>query len=73
MKVHRPTHLQGKQDQMDEILIKKGTLETKTYVLKKKPEKKRRFKCSECNFMESSIHKLNEHHRCVVFVTERSL
>ena len=52
-----------KQGQMDENLIKKGTLEIKTYVLKKKPEKKRRFKCSECNFVESSIQKLNEHHR----------
>ena len=31
--------LASKQDQMDENLIKKGTLETKTYVLKKKPEK----------------------------------
>ena len=29
-----------KQDQTDANLIKKGTLETKTYVLKKKPEKK---------------------------------
>ena len=52
-----------KQGQTDENLTKKGTLETKTYVLKKKPEKKRRFKCSECNFVESSIQKLNEHHR----------
>ena len=51
-----------KQDQTDKNLIKKGTLETKTYVLKKKPGKKRRFKCSECNFTESSIQKLNEHH-----------
>ena len=51
-----------KQGQTDENLTKKGTLETKTYILKKKPEKKRRFKCSECTFVESSIQKLNEHH-----------
>ena len=54
-----------KQGQTDENLTKKGTLETKTYILKKKPEKKQRFKCSECNFVESSIQKLNEHHRRV--------
>ena len=52
-----------KQDQTDANPVKKGTLETKTYVLKKKPEKKRTFKCSECKFVESSIQKLNEHHR----------
>ena len=48
---------------MDKNQIKKGTLETKTYVLKKKPEKRQRFKCSECNFVELSIQKLNEHHQ----------
>ena len=51
-----------KQDQTDTNPIKKGTLETKTYILKKKPEKKQTFKCSECKFVESSIQKLNEHH-----------
>ena len=66
--------LPSKQDQTDVNSGKKGTLETKTYVLKKKSEKKQTFKCSECKFIESSIQKLNEHHRCihrcVVFVTE---
>ena len=52
-----------KQDQTDANPAKKGTLETKTYVHKKKPEKRRTFKCNECKFMESSIQKLNEHHR----------
>ena len=40
---------------------KKGSLKTKTYVLKK-PEVKRLFKCSECDAVKSSIQKLNEHH-----------
>ena len=59
-----PTNLLAiKQDQTDTNPVKKGTLETKTYVLKKKPEKRHTFKCSECKFVESSIQKLNEHHR----------
>ena len=41
----------------------KGSLKTKTYVLKKKLNSKRTFKCSECKVIETSIHKLNEHHR----------
>ena len=41
---------------------KKGSLKTKTYVLKK-PEVKRSFKCSECNAVKASLQKLNEHHR----------
>ena len=41
---------------------KKGSLKTKTYVLKK-PEVKRSFKCSECNAVRSSIQKLKKHHR----------
>ena len=53
---------QDKQDQTDANTSKKGTLETKTYVLKKKTEKRRTFKCSKCKFIESSIQKLNEHH-----------
>ena len=52
------------QDQTDTNPVKKGILETKTYALKKNPGKKCTFKCSECKFMESSIQKLNEHHRC---------
>ena len=43
-------------------VTKKGSLKTKTYVLKK-PEIKRSFKCSQCNAVRSSIQKLNEHHR----------
>ena len=43
-------------------VTRKGSLKTKTYVLKK-PEIKRSFKCSECNAVRSSIQKLNEHHR----------
>ena len=43
-------------------VTKKGSLKTKTYVLKK-PEIKRSFKCSECNAVRPSIQKLNEHHR----------
>ena len=53
-----------KQDQTDANPVKKGTLETKTYILKKKPEKRHTFKCSECKFVQLSIQKLNEHHRC---------
>ena len=41
---------------------KKGTLITKTYVLKK-PAVKRSFKCSECNTVKEKIQKLNKHHR----------
>ena len=41
---------------------KKGSLITKTYVLKK-PKVKRSFKCSECNTVKQTIQKLNEHHR----------
>ena len=41
---------------------KKGTLITKTYVLKK-PAVKRSFKCSECNMVKPSIQKLNKHDR----------
>ena len=41
----------------------KGTLKTKTYVLKKKVEtKKRSFKCSECDVMKKTIKELNIHH-----------
>ena len=40
---------------------KKGSLITKTYVLKK-PAVKRSFKCSECNTVKESIQKLNKHH-----------
>ena len=54
-----------KQDQTDANTGKKCTLETKTYVLKKKTEKRHTFKCSKCKFVESSIQKLNEHHQCV--------
>ena len=43
-------------------VTKKGSLKTKTYVLKK-PEIKRSFKCSEGNTVRPSIQKLNEHHR----------
>ena len=45
-----------------EDTTKKGSLKTKTYVLKKL-EIKRSFKCSECNAVRPSIQKLNEHHR----------
>ena len=41
---------------------KKGSLKTKTYVLKK-PVVKRSFKCSECNMVKPTVQKLNEHHR----------
>ena len=41
---------------------KKGSLTTKTYVLKK-PVVKRSFKCSECNTVKPTVQKLNEHHR----------
>ena len=33
--------------------------------LRKKPKKRHTFKCSKCKFVESSIQKLNEHHRHV--------
>ena len=51
-------------DQADnEPAAMKGSLETKTYVLKKRPDSKRTFKCSECKAVETLIHKLYEHHR----------
>ena len=51
-------------DQADnEPAVTRGTLKTKTYVLKKKSDNKRTFKCSECKVVETSIHKLNEHHK----------
>ena len=51
-------------DQADnEPAVTKGTLKTKTYVLKKKPDNKQTFKCSECKLVETLFHKLNEHHR----------
>ena len=51
-------------DQADnEPAAMKVSLETKTYVLKKKPDSKQTFKCSECKAVETWIHKLNEHHR----------
>ena len=46
-----------------EPVVVKGALKTKTYALKKGPDSKCTFKCSECNAVESSIHKLNEHHK----------
>ena len=52
------------EDQTEkELVVVKGALKTKTYALKKKPDSKRTFKCSECNAVESSIHKLNGHHK----------
>ena len=42
----------------------KGALKTKTYALKKKVDNKRRsFKCSECNVVKKTIKELNIHHR----------
>ena len=44
-------------------LATKGTLQTKTYTLKKKTGTKRRsFKCSECDVIKKSIRELNIHH-----------
>ena len=41
----------------------RGKLKTKTYVLKKKVEtRKRTFKCSECNVTKRTIKELNTHH-----------
>ena len=57
--------LPSKQDQTDVNSGKNCTLETKTYVLKKKNEKKQTFKFSKCKVIESFIQKLNEHHQCV--------
>ena len=51
------------QDQKDSKASRKGSLKTKMYVLKKKPDNKRTFKCSECKTVETSIQKLNKHHR----------
>ena len=47
----------------DTTAVKKGSLKTKTYVLRKKPDTKRSFKCSECNVIKSTVHELNDHHR----------
>ena len=52
----------GDQTEKEPVVVK-GALKTKTYALKKKPDSKRTFKCSECKAVETSIHKLNEHHR----------
>ena len=41
----------------------KGTLRTKSYGLKKKPDVNRTFKCSVCNVVKSSVQKLNAHYR----------
>ena len=46
----------------DVTATKKGSLKTKTYVLKKKPDTKRSFKCSECNVTKSTVQELNNHH-----------
>ena len=44
-------------------LSTKGTLQTKTYTLKKKTNTKHRsFKCSECDVVKKSIQELNIHH-----------
>ena len=43
--------------------VRKGSLKTKTYVLRKKPNTNRSFKCSECNVTKPTVHELNEHHR----------
>ena len=44
-------------------LATKGTLQTKTYTLKKKTGTKRRsFKCSECDVVKKSVRELNIHH-----------
>ena len=51
------------QTQDDTNTNKKGSLKTKSYVLRKKPDVKRTFKCSECNVVKSSVQELNEHHR----------
>ena len=51
--VHRPDNSAN---------AKKGSLITKTYVLKK-PAVKWSFKCSECNTVKETIQKLNKHHR----------
>ena len=55
--------LKNAQDQKDSKASRKGSLKTKMYVLKKKPDNKRTFKCSECKAVETSIQKLNKHHR----------
>ena len=47
----------------DTTAVKKGSLKTKTYVLRKKPDNKRSFKCSECNVIKVTVHELNDHHR----------
>ena len=47
----------------DTPTVRKGSLKTKTYVLRKKPNTNRSFKCSECNVTKSTVHELNEHHR----------
>ena len=42
---------------------KKGSLRMKGYGLKRKPNSRRRFKCSQCESVKSSIQKLNAHHK----------
>ena len=55
---------EGKPD-VDTTTTKKGSLKTKSYVLKKRPDTKRSFRCSECNVVKSTVQELNaHHHRC---------
>ena len=50
-------------DKNKQELATKGTLQTKTYTLKKKTSTKcRSFKCSECDVVKKSVRELNIHH-----------
>ena len=57
-----PEPTENAQPQDDTEKVKKGSLKTKSYVLRK-PEVKRSFKCSECDVVKLTIQQLNEHHR----------
>ena len=46
----------------DTPTVRKGSLKTKTYVLRKKLNTNRSFKCIECNVTKPTVHELNEHH-----------
>ena len=60
---HVNVHPPSNDPDDDTPTVRKGSLKTKTYVLRKKPNTNRSFKCSECNVTKSTVHELNEHHR----------
>ena len=59
---HVNVHPPPNEPDDDTPTVRKGSLKTKTYVLRKKPNTNRSFKCSECNVTKPTVDELNEHH-----------